>query len=299
MTPQATKEFFGRRDPTRFGSGMLLGKGLQDPLFKLLPPFAGNQIEKTIQGVGSVAQGYETNKNDQITYPIHQSASNYLKGFLFGKYSVPEATQYYREQEKPLGVDDTIVLRAILNENEDQGFAYYQSLLTKRDVQSVINDVRAEVTKAKLIITNPNATEEDKQGAYNAIQKQAIKAQDKLKSLMGKEVDISAIDKIVKPLNGTQDFTPIDSKVSLPPTIATKLSGTGGKKVAFKATAIPKGKAISMKIAKPKAQSSSVVAGIKKLSPPPKSKGVKIAKGTAPKFLKPRRFKVSKLRVTA
>jgi len=52
------KEFFGRTDPTRFSAnGILASKALTDPLYSLLPPFGGQQIKKTVQGIKAVREG--------------------------------------------------------------------------------------------------------------------------------------------------------------------------------------------------------------------------------------------------
>lgn len=89
------KEIFGRNDPTRFGSGLLVNKGISDPLFKVLPPFGGSQLKKTIQGLKAVNKGKSTTVNDKFQYKIDKSTSNKIKAGLFGKSSLPETQQYY------------------------------------------------------------------------------------------------------------------------------------------------------------------------------------------------------------
>ena len=49
MKPLPEKSFLQRR-PDALGGGFTT-KGLQDPLYKLLPPFGGQQIKRTIEGV--------------------------------------------------------------------------------------------------------------------------------------------------------------------------------------------------------------------------------------------------------
>lgn len=51
------KELFGEGDPTRFGSGLLVQKGLQDPLFKVVPPFGGQQLKRIVGGIEKVKEG--------------------------------------------------------------------------------------------------------------------------------------------------------------------------------------------------------------------------------------------------
>jgi hypothetical protein len=92
------KELFGRNDPTRFGGGLLAFKGLSDPLFKVLPPFGGGQLKKTIQGVSTVAQGKSLSDSGKFQYPVDENLSSYIQGGLFGKYALPESQKYYNKK---------------------------------------------------------------------------------------------------------------------------------------------------------------------------------------------------------
>jgi len=92
------KELFGRNDPTRFGSGLLVTKSFGDPLFKVLPPFAGGQIKKTIEGIGAVNKGYSETQSGAWQYDIDQTIENYIRAALFGKYGTTGAQDYYKNQ---------------------------------------------------------------------------------------------------------------------------------------------------------------------------------------------------------
>lgn len=94
------EQLFGEGDPTRFGSGVLLTKGLQDPLFKIAPPFAGNQLGKSVAGILSVAKGEETGPKGKLKYKIAQTPRNFVQAAAFGKSAIPEAQKYYDEQGK-------------------------------------------------------------------------------------------------------------------------------------------------------------------------------------------------------
>jgi hypothetical protein len=96
------KEFFGREDPTRFGSGLLVMKGLQDPLYKLLPPFGGQQIQRTRQGLQSYIKGASETAKGQVRFPVKKTGLNAVKSAVFGQYSTPEAREYFGNQRTPL-----------------------------------------------------------------------------------------------------------------------------------------------------------------------------------------------------
>lgn len=97
------EKLFGKGDPTRFGSGLLVAKGIQDPLYKLIPPFGGAQIKRTVDGLKSYAQGYKENSKGEVQYPIENNLRNFIQGGVFGPSSIPEGRSYYKEERTPLG----------------------------------------------------------------------------------------------------------------------------------------------------------------------------------------------------
>lgn len=94
------KKLFGDEDPTRFGTGFTVTKGLTDPLFKVLPAYGGAQIKKTLQGLSAVAAGKVTDKNGDIQYRVDQTPMNIFKGAVFGKQGLPETQAYYNKTPK-------------------------------------------------------------------------------------------------------------------------------------------------------------------------------------------------------
>ena len=97
------KELFGEGDPTRFGSGLFAIKGLQDPLFKVLPAFGGSQIKKTIEGTKAFSEGKVTNKSGKTMFKIDKTPANAVRSVLFGKYSSPEARQSFKPKTSTKG----------------------------------------------------------------------------------------------------------------------------------------------------------------------------------------------------
>jgi hypothetical protein len=89
------KELFGKADPTRFGGGLLSTKALQDPLYKILPPFGGSQLKKTIQGTQAVLAGKSTDKAGTTQFEVGGSPIKDLQALAFGKYSSTEARSYF------------------------------------------------------------------------------------------------------------------------------------------------------------------------------------------------------------
>lgn len=131
------KDFFGQGDPTRFGGGVLAFNSLYDPLFKVFPPFGGNQLKKTLQGAETIAQGYSENKAGNVMYPVEQNPENILKSLLFGKYSTPEARDYFKEEKKPLGEIQSEIFRAT-------GGSNYDDVMEQRMVQRKVDDEKKQ-----------------------------------------------------------------------------------------------------------------------------------------------------------
>jgi hypothetical protein len=62
---------------------------------------AGSQIKKTYQGLNAVSEGQDTTKTGKTRYTIPQTTGKYIRAGLFGKYTLPEAKQYFEDRETP------------------------------------------------------------------------------------------------------------------------------------------------------------------------------------------------------
>lgn len=84
---------------------------LKKPLYYLLPPFAGGQIKKTIEGIQAVNRGgsFKTDKegNLKMQFRTDQKFGDYLQAGLFGKWSLPEAREYVDQGFPILSAKDT------------------------------------------------------------------------------------------------------------------------------------------------------------------------------------------------
>jgi soluble cytochrome b562 len=139
-------KLFSRADPTRFGSGLLAVKGLQDPLHKILPPFGGNQLKKTIGGVSALkTKGAYTPDGAQLKYPVATDPVNAVKGLAFGPSGFREARPYYKDNNRPLSEKDTELLRRMGNPK-----AKYDAIQFKRDVEALNRKIKEAQKDKKL-----------------------------------------------------------------------------------------------------------------------------------------------------
>lgn len=90
-------DLFGDSDPSRFGTGVVV-KGLADPFYKLILPFGGGQLKKTVQGIQSMLEGQVKDKNNNLSFDTTRTVENVVKAFLFGKNATPEAKKFYDER---------------------------------------------------------------------------------------------------------------------------------------------------------------------------------------------------------
>lgn len=138
--PVTREQLFGDADPTRYGSGLLVSKGIQDPVYKLVPPLGGSQIKRTIEGVKTVSQGYAESNKGKVQYPVEQGPRNFIQAFLFGKYSLPEAREYFNEDRSVMGDKQSAVFKSL---GADEKKAYYDLVDLKRKVNKVKSDYKA------------------------------------------------------------------------------------------------------------------------------------------------------------
>jgi hypothetical protein len=91
------KQFFGESDTTRFGKGVFQ-EGLADPIYKLIPPFGGNQIKKVIEGNLAISNGYLEIGKKRIY--VDDNLINRIMATTFGKYAIPEVREYFKAREQ-------------------------------------------------------------------------------------------------------------------------------------------------------------------------------------------------------
>jgi hypothetical protein len=158
------EKLFGRTDPTRFGGGLLVAKGIQDPLYKIAPPFAGGQIKKTVQagqdlGIlpklkkeeGKIlpklkkqdlpASYSSTKAGDKMRTTIDPKPSSIAKGLAFGRGAIPEVKKYYESGKTPLGTKQTENIQKLIKKGYDPNKLF-----------EALNGIRGTNKKADIVV---------------------------------------------------------------------------------------------------------------------------------------------------
>lgn len=105
-----------------------------DVVINSFNPLGGySQAKKTIKGIGSVMKGAEYTPSGNLRYPIEQSAGNYVRGALFGKYSLPENKEFYDENKKALTADETKEYEYRVQQGENSQDVYNDIYQRKMD----------------------------------------------------------------------------------------------------------------------------------------------------------------------
>lgn len=77
--------------------GAVVWDELKKPLFYTLPPFAGGQVKKAIEGIQTVREGgsYKKDKggNDLLRFRTDQTGFDYAQAALFGPWALPEGRE--------------------------------------------------------------------------------------------------------------------------------------------------------------------------------------------------------------
>lgn len=123
------KDFFGREDPTRFGSGLLVTKALENPLSKLVPPWGGVQLDKTYRGIKAMTEGGVYSRDGgELKYPVEPEGLNAFKGILFGPSGFKETPDYYDNDRRPLSENQTEEFLKRVNAGEDSAKVYAEMM---------------------------------------------------------------------------------------------------------------------------------------------------------------------------
>lgn len=102
------EELFGSNDPTRFGTGNVLGKVFSNPVTGVALPWGGTQLRRTLEGANALIKGgdYKTNSKgeEQLKFPIDtknmetsEKLLTAIQALTLGKYATPNADKYFED----------------------------------------------------------------------------------------------------------------------------------------------------------------------------------------------------------
>jgi hypothetical protein len=102
------EELFGSNDPTRFGTGNVLGKVFSNPVTGVALPWGGTQLRRTLEGANALIKGgdYKTNSKgeEQLKFPIDtknmetsEKLLTAIQVLTLGKYATPNADKYFED----------------------------------------------------------------------------------------------------------------------------------------------------------------------------------------------------------
>jgi hypothetical protein len=141
LPEERRKELFGKQDPTRFGTGLILTKGMQNPASRLVLPFGGAQIEKIFKGATALginplsqvpAPGVYNSDKTQLKYPVEPDLPNTTKGLLFGTTGLRETRDYYDNNRRPLSAKQTEEFIKKTQQGQDPAVLYERLQLTRQ-----------------------------------------------------------------------------------------------------------------------------------------------------------------------
>lgn len=95
--PMDKKEIFGDSVAGRFGTPLIIS-GLEDAVYRLLPPVGGVQLKKTIQGIQALIKGSAEDSKGSPTFDVKPTPDNVAKALAFGAGATSEARKYYDER---------------------------------------------------------------------------------------------------------------------------------------------------------------------------------------------------------
>ena len=84
----------------------------------------GRQLQKTIQGVTTVAGHGEKNSSGNLMYPVADTVGNWIKGTLFGKTALENSRAYYASGASPLNSTRNEQYYGMVERGVDEDTAY-------------------------------------------------------------------------------------------------------------------------------------------------------------------------------
>jgi hypothetical protein len=107
------KKYFGRSEVGVYPGGVPIAQslsgGFKNPenfVYDFVLPYGGGQLKKILQGIEGLDKMGSYNKEGKLQFPINQN--QWLQVVLFGKYSIPEAKEYFDKQRTTLSDKQTV-----------------------------------------------------------------------------------------------------------------------------------------------------------------------------------------------
>jgi len=96
--PITKQEVFGTSNISgRFGTPLILS-GLQDAVFRLLPPVGGLQLKKTYAGIKALIEGHAEDSKGNPTFDVPATPQNVSRALFFGANATSESRKFFDER---------------------------------------------------------------------------------------------------------------------------------------------------------------------------------------------------------
>jgi len=140
-----------------------------------LPPGGGGQIKKSLAGAKDYIQGFAEDKAGKIKYMIEKDIPNLLRGVLFGRYSFPEAQNFFEEGGVSQSTKNSLILKNLQSQDPALAQEVYTKLSTQQEIQSQLNKINTGKDKLKMILGDPQYDDAFKQRAVQLYRENAAK----------------------------------------------------------------------------------------------------------------------------
>lgn len=146
---RVTKTLFDDKTDADYKNDVVWNE-LKKPLFYILPPFAGGQVKKAIEGIQTVREGgsYKKDKggNDLLRFRTDQTGFDYAQAALFGPWALPEGRENVAQGFPVLSKDHTAAYKNAVANGIDG--AHFLVLLDRYKALEPIKDENGETEKS-------------------------------------------------------------------------------------------------------------------------------------------------------
>ena len=139
------------------------------------PPGGGGQIKKSLAGAKDYIQGFAEDKSGRVKYMIEKDIPNFLRGVLFGRYSFPEAQDFFENAGTSQSTKNSIVLKQLQSQDPVLAQEVYTKLTAQQEIQSQLNKISTGKDKLKMILGDPKYDDAFKQRAVQLYKENAAK----------------------------------------------------------------------------------------------------------------------------
>lgn len=166
--PMTKQEVFGNSTAGRYGTPLIVS-GLQDAVYRLLPPVGGLQLKKTYDGIRALISGHAEDAKGNSTFKVPASPQNVARALFFGANATSESRKYFDDRTDLFNRIDRQGSETFIRQaSAEDDWAHMKKMIADGDSKGAGNYLAGIAAKDKLEATAIAKVAADEKAGLNS-----------------------------------------------------------------------------------------------------------------------------------